>query len=271
MLKENIYKNKIKLLLALIFIFVIIPLGSAVPPFQTSTSGVGFDIAGIDFSAIKTETARTAVIGLFNSSNGVPITSGASCIFRVYSVSDSGALIFTNSTPLQQQNIFYFSIPNSIYNKTSEYTRLIQCNSSIAGGFYKSTFRANVHGEELSISIALFYIFLAGILIIFLVMTIASFVTFDNLLNRVAMFGLSYLLLIAITFIGWNMASDFISNAEFVVTMLRILFLMLVIGAFPVLVGAFAWYIIMLFKVKEIDRLMNKGMDYSEAERRSKH
>jgi hypothetical protein len=65
------------------------------------------------------------------------------------------------------------------------------------------------------------------------------------------------------------MASDFITSSPFLIEMLRILFFVLVIGAFPLLIGAFAWYLIMLFKIREIERLMSKGLDYNEAEQRS--
>ena len=52
--------------------------------------------------------------------------------------------------------------------------------------------------------------------------------------------------------------------------MLRILFIVLMIGAFPLFIGAFAWYIMMMIKIKEINRMMEKGIPYEEAEKRSK-
>jgi hypothetical protein len=90
----------------------------------------------------------------------------------------------------------------------------------------------------------------------------------ENLLVRVGSFGVSYILLVGITFIGWNMAKDFLTSAPMISEILRILFFVFMIGAFPILIGAFAWYVIMLFKIKEIDRLMTKGVSYKEAERR---
>jgi hypothetical protein len=50
--------------------------------------------------------------------------------------------------------------------------------------------------------------------------------------------------------------------------MLNTLFIILIIGAFPLLIGMFAWYVIMLFQIKEIHRLMDKGLSYDEAKRR---
>jgi hypothetical protein len=41
------------------------------------------------------------------------------------------------------------------------------------------------------------------------------------------------------------------------------------IVAFPLLIGAFAWYVIMLFQIKEIQTLMDKGFSEDEARRRT--
>jgi hypothetical protein len=51
--------------------------------------------------------------------------------------------------------------------------------------------------------------------------------------------------------------------------MFKILFYVLIIGFFPAFIGFFAWWIIMVSKLKEIERMMNKGMPYDEAERRT--
>lgn len=261
--------KKINILLLMIFLFSIIPLVSSAPPFQTQQSLTGVDIAGVDFSAIKTSTSRTAVANVFNSTSGLPLLSGVSCQFQVFSVADTGSLIFTNSTPTIIGNTFYFGIPNTVYNKTSEYTRIIQCNTSLVGGFYKSSFFATPNGFITDTGRSLIDVGLLLMLIVFIVIAMYIFVRFDNLLVRVGMFGLTYLLLIAITFISWNMANDFLFSAPFITDMFRILFIVLVVGAFPLLIGAFVWYLIMLFKIKEIERLMTKGFSEDEARRRS--
>jgi hypothetical protein len=138
-------------------------------------------------------------------------------------------------------------------------------------GFSVLWFEVTPNGESITTGKALFYIGLISILIIFLVLSMTSFVRFENLLNRVSMIGLSYLLLIAITFVGWNMAKDFVTSSPFIIEMLWIIFLVLMIGAFPLLIGAFAWYVMMLFKIKEIQYLMNKGFSFDDAETRVKN
>jgi hypothetical protein len=135
------------------------------------------------------------------------------------------------------------------------------CISSVSATATNSTYVAGT-GE------AIVYFGLNGVLLLFLAGCFLIFLNYDNLLARVGSLGMGYLLLIAVSFVSWQMASDFITSA-FLIEMFRIIFLVLMIGAFPLLIGAFAWYLIMLFKIKEIERLMSKGMDQDEAERRT--
>jgi hypothetical protein len=271
MLGGNMFKKTNLIFIYLFLLFAILPIISAVPPStQISLGQSGLDIAGIDFSVIKELTGRTAVVNVFNTSNGVPMITGISCQFQVFSVADIGSLIFTNSTPKQIGNTFYFGIPNNIYNKTSEYTRIIQCNSSTQGGFYKSTFYATPSGVEITTGRAIIDIGLLVMMMLFLIGCVVLFMENDHLLAKVGFLGLGYLLLIAITFISWNMATDFLLSAPFIAEMFRILFWVLIAGAFPLLIGAFAWYFIMLFQIKEIQRLMDKGFSEDEARRRMK-
>jgi hypothetical protein len=117
---------------------------------------------------------------------------------------------------------------------------------------------------------AIVYFGLNGVLLLFLAGCFLVFLNYENLLSRVFSFGVGYLLVIAISFVSWQMASDFVTSA-FLIEMFRIIFLVLMIGAFPLLIGAFAWYLIMLFKIKEIENLMKHGMSEDDAHRRVKH
>lgn len=116
---------------------------------------------------------------------------------------------------------------------------------------------------------AIVYSGLNGVLLLLLAGCFIIFLNFENLLSRVASFGVGYLFLIAISFVSWQMASDFV-NSFFLIEIFRILFIVLVIGAFPLLIGSLVWYFLMLWKIKEIERLMEKGFSLNDAERRVK-
>ena len=162
---------------------------------------------------------------------------------------------------------FNYTFCNTSYEGEYRYAWDEDC-VDCSGGLCGNNFAVNKGGVEPSIGNAMFYLGLLAILILFLVGTIYIFFESENLLARVGMIGLGYLLLIAISFIGWNVASDFITSAPFLISMLRILFFVLIAGLFPLVIGGFAWYVLMLFKIKEIERLMTKGFSFEDAERR---
>ena len=179
-------------------------------------------------------------------------------------LSPTSFLLQSEKIMTKNVNRFNYTLPASNTSLTGTYVVCGYCD----GAVWCADFEVTPNGEESDIGSAILYIGLLAVLIFFLTMSIMAFKNFDNLLTRVGMLGISYLLIMAITFIGWNMANDFLTSAPFLVEMLRILFFVLIVGLFPLLIGAFAWYVIMLFKIKEIQRLMDHGMDMGDAERR---
>lgn len=134
---------------------------------------------------------------------------------------------------------------------------------SATGNYTNATYVAGT-GE------AIVYFGLNGVLLLFLAGCFLIFLNYDNLLAKVGSFGMGYLLMVAVSFVSWQMASDFVTSV-FLIEMFRIIFLVLMIGAFPLLIGAFAWYFIMLFKIKEIEDLMKHGMsEYDASDRVSR-
>ncbi len=136
-------------------------------------------------------------------------------------------------------------------------------------GYYSNYFSITPNGEDATTGKAVFYIGLLFVLLFFFGVSIFFFSDTDNLLTRVGSLGFAYLLLISITFIAWNMAKDFLTSSPFLIEMMRIVFFILLAGAFPLLVGMFAYYLILVFKIKEIQRLMDKGIGYDEAKKRA--
>lgn len=242
-------------------------LVNSAPPFITST-GDGLEIF-INFQeALSVNQEYEVEIHVTNKTNGVPISSGISCSLHLYSASGDHLFSGTDNTP--SNNLDYsFLLNASNFSNNGEYPYFAFCNSSTLGGSISSFFAVTPNGEIGTTSKAIFYSGLIFVLIFFLGVAIYNFIEFDNLLNRVGMLGVIYLLLIAITFISWHMASDFIISSPFLISMLRIMFLLLVIGLFPLVLGGFAWYVLMLFKIKEINRLMTKGFSLEDAKRRS--
>jgi len=191
------------------------------------------------------------------------------CTFVNMSIIAPNGTIIVDNVEMSSTSGFLY---NYSFCDTSNLGRYFVSYHYDADGLYLNSdmdwFQVTPNGENATEGKAIFYIGLLVVLLFFLAFSIFGFVSFDNLLARVGLFGLAYLLLISVTFIGWNMANDFLTSSPFLISMLRIAFFVLITGLFPLLIGAFAWYVIMLFKIKEIERLMGKGFSEQEARRR---
>jgi len=165
---------------------------------------------------------------------------------------------------------FSATIDQGNFTETGNACFNLECFDGASRTTGDECFSITPNGEIASIGSAIFYIGLLIVLVIFLVGCVTIFMETDNLLAKVGTFGMGYLILMAIMFISWNMAGDFLTSSTFLVSMFRILFFVMIIGIFPLLLGSFTWYFIMLFKIKEIERLMSKGFSEDEARRRTR-
>lgn len=268
-LEGNTRKKTIGLILFIMLFLAVLPLVSSAPPVLSTIQSGSLEIIAPTFDYIVQGQNMNFYWHVFNTTRLLTNTS-VTCDYHLYSKFEEGDHIITVNNVKQFNNgrDFEVSVAGNNFSEIGEYCDLIECNTSIQTGGLERCFLVSTNGEEVTTAKAVFYIGLLAVLLFFLGLSIFGFVSFDNLLSRVGSFGAGYLLMITITFIGWNMADSFLTSSPFLISGLRILFFVFVIGLFPLLIGAFAWYVIMLFKIKEIERLMGKGFSRDEAEHR---
>lgn len=125
-------------------------------------------------------------------------------------------------------------------------------------------------GKDTSIVFIVFYIICLLILIVFIFGCVYSFVKFENFINRLAMIGFVYLLLIAISFILYQICLDFIGASFFITKFIQIIFIVLMYGTIIIFPIGFMYYMYSIYKIKEIENLINKGISEDEAIHRYK-
>ena len=263
---------KKSLLLCAILIFAIIPFVSSAPPVTTVQQITnGYIIEDSPQTILKQNQDYQYNFFVYNLSNGLLKDNlTVTCVF--YLSNSYGDVIYTaNSSYYKSDGHWSNFISGGNFSNIGFYFYGVKCLSATLGGAVTGSYEVTLNGEEITVSRSIINIGLLLLFVIFLITSLMIFMESQNLLAKVGMFGLSYLLLIAITFISWSMASNFLPSITFIASMFRILFFVLIIGAFPLLIGAFAWYVLMLFKIKEIERLMTKGFSFDEAERRQGH
>lgn len=262
-----------KLLLVMILGIFLISLVASAPTKFSGASTIGIDVEHPYLDPYKINDTVKFHFHIFNTSNGLPIkanTSATTCSFHLYN--GTGSHLFKNNYAVGSDDILDYEqiINGGNFTKAGQYAYVFQCNNSAEGGYYSNSFMVTPNGEIATTGKAIFYIGLLFVLLFFLGVSIYFFTDTDNLLGKVGSLGVGYLLLIAVTFISWNMASDFFISATFLINMMEILFYVLLIGLFPLIIGLFIWYFLLLWKIKEIERLMSKGFSYEDANRRIK-
>jgi hypothetical protein len=266
------FNKKIAYYSFLVFLLIaILPLVSSKPTVTVSTIG-GLEILFPNYEYLQQNEGYDFYWHLFNET-GLLTNTSATCYFHLYSKEQESEHIFTanNVKTFTNNRDFEVSINATNFSTSGDYCVLIECNTSVQTGGVEKCFEVTPKGIEITTGRAILDFGMLLILVIFLIGTVFIFIESNNLLAKVGTVGFGYLLLIAITFVSWNVSSDFIISNGFVAEMFRILFITLIVMAFPLLIGAFAWYVIMLFKIKEIERLMDKGFSEDEANRRIKN
>jgi hypothetical protein len=260
-------KREVILLMCLVFLISILPPVSPANDVYINFQA-GYDIVSSRQSSLKSNENFTVNFFVYNKSDGNMITNAvSSCSF--YLADNTGSLLFYSKVPYNPLGYWAIKIDGKNFTEAGQYNYGIKCNSSAQGGTSVGLYEISHAGIELTQARATIDIGLLALMMLFFILSIFMFVKFENLLARVGSFGLGYLLLIAISFISWNMANDFLISAPFIVSMFRIIFLVLVIGLFPLIIGGFAYYFIMISRIKEIDDLMKHGISVSEAQERS--
>ena len=120
-----------------------------------------------------------------------------------------------------------------------------------------------------SIEETIFYIALIALLVAGFGLIVYFGIAADGVVVKSFALGFGYLFLIGISFVSWNMATDFITSSSFLAEFLRITFLTLMIGFFPFLIILFVYGVYMMITIKEIKGMVERGIPESEAAERA--
>jgi len=263
-------KKGVLILFCLIFLFSIIPFISAAPPtFSAPTTSLGIAIEHPLSSSFGVNKTHKFHFHIFNVTDGKQIQASAAttCSFHLYDPAGNHILKMNYNVGSDDVLDYEALVTGGNFSYAGNYAFVFQCNQSTIGGFYAHDFEVTPNGSVLSTGDGIGYSIVFFLMLFFLGMLLFFFNSTESVGVKTFSIGFSYLLLIAISFSAWNMAGNYLYGTFFV-GMFKILFYVLMAGVLPLFIGAFAYWVITLFKIKEIERLMEKGIDLQEAERR---
>jgi len=146
-----------------------------------------------------------------------------------------------------------------------EYQTKVSCQEGVQNATSTFTITITPTGYELSIVEGIVYISILTVLIILFIGLVYLGFKFEYVALKIGAWFSAYLILIAISFISWNLSLDYLANAGFLIAFFRIIFLFLLYALFPVILVTTFYTIYMMLKIKEIQNLVDKGIPYDEA------
>lgn len=195
-------------------------------------------------------------------------SSSIKCNITVEDPDDIPTVFFlemTNNATTQKHEYLVGEI-----NKTGEWCYDLTCFGGGQNATESYCVEVTPNGILPTTAGGIFYIGIFAVLLLFLVLCIWGIVHFDNLVARFSLFQFLYLLIIAITFISYMLASDFITSAPFIISFFQILFWVVMVGFFPYVLIMFIWLGYSMITIKEIKDMMERGVPLDEAEARRK-
>jgi hypothetical protein len=246
------------------FLFLIMPLISAQPTFADIETDQGYQIQPTAHTFIRTGENYTFSIGVFNKTNGVPITSGVSCHSNLYGQDGSHQSLVSSSTVVRIFD-YVMAFDSGNFTERGEYTIKIGCNSSAYGGGTEFSFYVNDYGHELKEGEA--WMFYGGSLILFLLflMSLVGIFKVDDYKGKFALYWVTHVLFIALTFSIWQFNEGFTIAFTGISGIFKIMFYVSTIAVFPMVLLSIAWIFYIHTMNDDIKKMMGRGMDEGEA------
>jgi len=130
-------------------------------------------------------------------------------------------------------------------------------------------FSVTPNGEAPTTSKGIIQLDLLALLLILLVLCIMGIFKFENYMGKFSFYWGGHILSIAVVFISWQMANDYLTGTPFISSMFKIIFWVLLVGTFPMLILSLSWIFYIHTMNDTIRGLIERGMPEAEAYERA--
>ena len=190
---------------------------------------------------------------------------GTDCYLTVFRPDSS---ILLDNVTMSNNGAYYNYTVNTTQNSNNgEHSAVIYCSGD-SDSYGTFTYDITPNGGNPTEADSILYIGLFIVLIILLTLTVLGAFNTENEILKWGLIDLGYIFLVAVTFITWNIASNFLTAAPFLISMMYILFRVLMAVALPFVAGSMIYLGYRMITIKEIQGLMDKGIPEDEARAR---
>jgi len=277
-------KNRIGLMILSVVLVTLLclPLVSAQPPFiQPTELGSGYEIKIPPFGILKQNQDFEFSFHVFNISDGVPITDiSTTCQFHLYN--NSGNHLFENNSIKYEidhgsVNEWEVKVDGGNFSQLGSYSYIVQCNSTGLGGFESVEFEVTGTGQEFTQPKAILFLGLMALLIFLFIIIFKGIqmlpITdeFDEegtLLSvnklryvRPVLYVVEWFLIVALMFIGSNMALAYMGTA-LLGDVLFVIFQIMFGLSLPMIVVWFVYILYSVFQDKKMKEYTERGWEF---------
>jgi len=210
---------------------------------------------------------ENATVRLPCTANGTYCSANATC--RTTIINPEGNTVVNNQIMFKNNAVFEVNVTAQQHSLNGEYQFNVVCSDAGTSVSRFLKYHVTPNGERATTSKGIMYISILAILVIFLVGLIIIAFRFEHIALKSGSLLSAYLMLIAISFISWNLALDYLTSSPFMISFFRIIFLFLLYAFFPIILISTFYTMWMMLKIKEIQRMLDDGMPYDEAYERT--
>ena len=177
--------------------------------------------------------------------------------------------LYNEEAMTQNGAVFELNLTTSDTALNGEYQLSVSCTQGGRSSSKNLIFFVTPNGELATTSKGILYVGLFAIFMIFFGLTLYGGKEAESIVGKSAFFLTSYLILIGICFIAWNLSLDYLTSAPFIASFFRILWLFLMYALFPVILILTFYTMWMMKKIDVIENMIDKGMPIDEAYERT--
>lgn len=127
------------------------------------------------------------------------------------------------------------------------------------------TFSINEGGVEITDAGSTLAIGLLAILVIFLIGGLFGFFATENYIGKLVFYWISHILIVLISFVGWQIGVEGILGGTALTGIFRILFWVFTVAILPMIFVSLAWIVHIHAYNEHFQKLIEKGVDTEEA------
>lgn len=249
-----------KYMLGIVVLFFIISFVSAIPP-QTivNTGDVGLNIFYPQLDYIKQNEDFTFHIHVSNISNGLSLpNTNISCSMHLYNTVG----LHTYEDGLNKDGNLWdheITIMGGNFSDVGLHSFYIWCNNSQIGGEAKASFSVTESGVEITEGRSILIIGLMGILFLFVFASLFALFSIENYMVKFISYWISHVLMILISFVGWQIGVEGLLVGTALTGIFRIMFWIFLVGMFPMILLSIVWIFYIHAFNEHFQKLIDKG------------